>query len=475
MRSLPILATRLALAGGAVVVLIAVSWGLWSLTGVPERLGLRSEPAKDEGAHSHGDGHDHGEAEHEGHDHDAKGHDHSHAGHDEDNSLELSKQAQATIGLKIVPVKVGPFARTISVPGIVVERPGRSSIKVTAPLTGIVTRIYAIQGESLYPGSKLFELRLTHEELVQAQSDLLRYLGEHDVTRREVDRLERLTASGAVAGKERLDRQYEMHRLEATIQAQRQALALHGLTGEQVESIITTRSLFQTMSVVVPQPPEDVAGSDRTLQVQRLAVQQGQQVQAGEELCSLADYSELQIEGMAFERDADSLQRAAIDKAPIAAYFDTGEHRSPVSGLQLLYVSGQVDPDSRALHFYVRLPNERLPDVQTGEHQFTNWRFRPGQRLRMSVPVETWPDRIVLPVQAVVQEGPESFVFVQFGDHFDRRSVQVAYRDADHAVLDPTGGLKPGEMVAADGAQQLQLALKNKAGGAVDPHAGHNH
>ena len=30
-------------------------------------------------------------------------------------------------------------------------------------------------------------------------------------------------------------------------------------------------------------------------------------------------------------------------------------------------------------------------------------------------------------------------------------------------------------VVAFTGAHQLQMALKNKAGGGVDPHAGHNH
>jgi hypothetical protein len=30
-------------------------------------------------------------------------------------------------------------------------------------------------------------------------------------------------------------------------------------------------------------------------------------------------------------------------------------------------------------------------------------------------------------------------------------------------------------VVAANGAYQIHLALKNKSGGAIDPHAGHTH
>jgi len=35
--------------------------------------------------------------------------------------------------------------------------------------------------------------------------------------------------------------------------------------------------------------------------------------------------------------------------------------------------------------------------------------------------------------------------------------------------------LFPGDTIAMTAAQQLQLALKNKSGGAIDPHAGHTH
>jgi hypothetical protein len=41
--------------------------------------------------------------------------------------------------------------------------------------------------------------------------------------------------------------------------------------------------------------------------------------------------------------------------------------------------------------------------------------------------------------------------------------------------LPATVHLFPGDVVAQRGAHQMQMALKNKSGGGVDPHAGHNH
>ena len=95
--------------------------------------------------------------------------------------------------------------------------------------------------------------------------------------------------------------------------------------------------------------------------------------------------------------------------------------------------------------------------------------------MQLRVPVEQWKDRIVLPVDAVAQEGVETFVFLQNGDHFDRRPVHVEYRDQLWVVVANDGSLFPGDTVALTGAHQMQVALKNKAGGGVDPHAGHNH
>jgi hypothetical protein len=51
----------------------------------------------------------------------------------------------------------------------------------------------------------------------------------------------------------------------------------------------------------------------------------------------------------------------------------------------------------------------------------------------------------------------------------------VEHRDQKLAVIRNDGGVFPGEVIAGNGAFQLHLALKNKSGGAVDPHAGHNH
>ena len=191
----------------------------------------------------------------------------------------------------------------------------------------------------------------------------------------------------------------------------------------------------------------------------------------------LADHCELLIEGRAFEDDAKNLRNAVREGWNVSAKLLSGDEQvETVDGLKLLYLADHIDPESRAFHFYMRLPNEVVLDQKSANgRRFIEWRFKPGQRMELRVPVERWTDRIVLPVDAIVEEGAEMYVYRQNGEHFEQVPVHVEYRDRESVVVANNGSLFPGDIVAGQGAYQIHLSLKNKAGGGVDPHAGHQH
>lgn len=393
--------------------------------------------------------------------------------HDEAATVSLSVSAQENVGVQVAMVKLKPFERTITVPAMVVEQQGRSHVQIAAPLTGVVTRIYPTQGEAVAPGEPLFDLRLTHEEVVEAQGTFLQTAEELDVIQREIVRLEQVTADGAIAGKTLLERKYEQQKLEAMLRSQRQRLLLHGLSSSQVDDILAKRTLLDEMTVFVP-GKED---STPLLQVEEMKVDKGQHIRAGELLCVLADYSQLYIQGKAFEQDIAALDHAANEDWRVAAVVPANGHqRQVVPDLKILSLSNTVDPESRAFGFFVELPNKLIRDRRTSDgHRFCAWQFKPGQRLELLVPVERWSDRIVLPRDAVVEDGAESYVFEKVSGHFDRRPVRVEYRDQYSAVLANEGAITPGKTVVVAGAYQIHLAMKNRSGAAPDPHAGHNH
>jgi cobalt-zinc-cadmium efflux system membrane fusion protein len=457
--------------GIALAVLLVASLGAAVLTKdrwLPQlRSALGQEALHNSAATDEHVGHDHGDA-----------HNHGHEGHSESASIELSDKGLKNIGFEPYSIEPSAYERTLTLPAIVVERPGRSQVHVTAPLTGIVTTIHAVNGEAVEPGAPLFELRLTHEELVTAQRDYLTTQANLGIVEQEIARLEGL-GEGVIAGKRILEQEYEKQKLEVALLAEEQAMLLHGLSEEQITEVRQSRRLFRSLTVRAPALAD--AGSacqgPHLFTVQRLGVAKGEQVEVGHELAVLSDHCELHVEGQAFEDDASRIRTAADARKSVSARLLKGESPGAVvKGLEVLYVADQIDPESRALKVYLRLANQVAADRSGGDgKRFVEWRYKPGQRMQIGIPVETWENQLVLPATAVVDEGAEAYAYRQNGDHFDQVAVHVLYRDQDSLVIANDGALFPGDTIAGEGAYQMHLAIKNKAGGGVDPHAGHNH
>ncbi len=438
---------------------------------------------------------------------DEHSHDHGaavddHAGRDESTSLELSNQALRNLGLTgdgVGEVQLTTFSKSITVPALVVERPGRTRIEIGTPMNGVIVNIHAAAGEAVEPNQLLFEIRLTHEDLVRSQTEFVTTLGELDIETREINRLQDVATSGGVARKTLLEREYARDKLQSLVIVQQEALRLHGLSDAQVLKISKDRRLLRELKLYSPNadgtyPPELKLSrvfsptSSRTVSfamepeeppliLRELLVHRGQAVSAGEPLGTLVNYSELYIEGMAFEQDIAQLSAANDNDWKVTALFDEANGRTnEVPNLDVAYLDTEIDRASRTLKFFVGLPNQVTHEsAGDGDVRFVNWRYRPGQRLQLRVPVEQWEQQIVLPVDAVAREGAEYFVFQQNGSHFDRLPVHVKYRDQFSVVIANDGQLFPGDVVAMRNAHQMQMALKNKAGGGVDPHAGHSH
>ena len=400
---------------------------------------------------------------------------HNHAAHDDSNALELSDLARKNLGLKTGVVELTTYVKTVSIPAIVVERPGRSQVEITAPMTGIVTRVHPLEGEAIEPDQPLFDLRLTHEDLVTSQRDFLRSAEELDVVHREIARLESV-GEGVIAGRRLLEHQYEKQKIKAALHAQRQGLLLHGLDDQQIDQILDTRRLLQTLTVAAPSFEDgEHAELEHLFHVQKIRVKRGQYVAAGDSLGLLGDHCLLYVEGQAFEDDAQRLVAAARDGWSLSVSSITrGSAQADGQHLKILYVADQVDSDSRVLRFYLTLPNDLVRDERQQQRRFVAWKHRPGQRMEVKIPLgQPWENQIVLPPDAVVQEGAEAFVFEQNGDHFDRLSVHIVYRDKDAVVIESDGPLI-GSTLAISGAYQMHLAIKNKASGEVVSH-GHSH
>ena len=443
---------------------------------------------------------------------------------DEEPHIPLTKQAFDTLGLRLASVAIKDYQKTAIVPAEVVEFPGVSNRHLTAPVGGEVTAIGAQLGASVRPGDPLFEIRITDERVLDAQLMLVESITRREIIEKELRRIEPLTESGAVRGRQRIDLEYELEQLQTTISLKRDELLVRGLTIDQVERLVDTKQLLRTVSVSASRVDDnsfragadnrsghvravawEEAPNDDEMCVERLAVEPGQTVERGQLLCDLALHQRLYLKGHAFEVDLPALVRLAQEGGALSAEFGhrQGAAHSSVHhehGLMLRYVANEVEADTLAYPFYVPLDNEVLYEsTDESGYRYRTWRHTVGQRAHLLLPTTVIEGQIPLPIDAVMIDGPNAFVFVEHeehgsdGDHYGTHETEMApedheedvfielepvpvtvlHKDSQSVVISSDGLLHEGDQIAMNGAHQLYQALHADSGGGHDHH--HHH
>ncbi len=152
--------------------------------------------------------------------------------------LEVGEQARKNLQLVVKAVRPTDYWRTISIPGVVADRPGISDRGVTSPAIGVVSEIHAYPGDTVRPKQRLVTLRLFSEYLQAAQTQLFKASQEARLVQQQLDRLSEVANAGAVSGGRLIDIRNELQRQQTIIQASKQELLNRGLTPEHISSII---------------------------------------------------------------------------------------------------------------------------------------------------------------------------------------------------------------------------------------------
>jgi multidrug efflux pump subunit AcrA (membrane-fusion protein) len=398
--------------------------------------------------------------------------------------LKMTPQARKNLGLVAKSAKPQTYWRTIQVPGAVVDRPGRSDRGVTSPAVGAVVQIHAFPGDTVKPGDRLFTLRVFSEYLQNTQSELFKATRETELVKEQRARLAEAAKSGAIPEVKIIELDQQLRRQAASIQSYRQDLLTRGLSPDQIAAV-TEGKFVSTIDIVAP-PPVDAEKQPPKIQqtslqlidnrveglayeVQELKVELGQQVQAGQLLSMLANHHSLYIEGHAFKQEAPFLEKAAQNGWPIEVEFaedDSTSWPSLDQTFHIRHLANSIDTTTRTFDFFIPLTNQSRGYKKDGQ-TFVVWRFRPGQRVRLHVPVEELKNAIVLPSAAIVREGPEAYVFRQNGDLFNRIPVHVLHEDRTSVVLANDGSVTSGSYLAQNGAASLNRVLKAQAAAGI--------
>jgi multidrug efflux pump subunit AcrA (membrane-fusion protein) len=241
--------------------------------------------------------------------------------------------------------------------------------------------------------------------------------------------------------------------------------------GHSLQEIRTLHAQNALAPVVDIQAP--VLGEE-SWDVGEVLVRPTERVAAGTRLATLVDSRELLIKAEPVGGETAAILKAYEAGREIEAVPAVEGDGPKLSGLKIAYLSSD-EHSGMVAHLHVKNALLRVTD-EGSRGTFRSWRLRSGQRYILRIPREVFAEVFALPGDAVVDDGPDKVVFVQDGDTFEPRKVVVLYQDHDSVVLDGKhSDLFPGDMVVKRGAFALSMALKSGTGGAVDPHAGHNH
>lgn len=414
------------------------------------------------------------------------------AAHAHDDEIMLSDQALKNIGLNestIITLQKGEFFETTTYPGIVTARTGRSEVEISSPAGGTITRIYFEPGEALAPNAPLFDIDLTNEEMIDAQTQLISLYQKLEIVESELERLGEIAKD--VAPKALRDAKFQKLEVETEIANTRNKLLLYGLTDEAIDRAIrgengiirlltvhvpdvTDEQIVSFHSVTTPSGEkimphaiaENVDSTTTSLQLLQIDVEKGMRVASGQTLGRIADYSRLYIQGNAFAYDITMLNESLKGSCAVSAIFDGhGGDKLVADNLCLRSVGNLVDSTNRTLTFLVDLPNERLDDNSA----FVQWLYKPGQRCELRIGTESIDDCFVVPNTAVVREGAESYVFrlagVEQGKKiWQKTPVHVVTQNRDSAAIENDGAIAVGQQIAGVGASQMLIALNTGSG-----------
>lgn len=338
------------------------------------------------------------------------------------NQVRLSPEAIERGRIEIGPVSTQPFRQTLEATGRLAINEDAAA-RVGTIVTGRVTRVLATVGDFVKKGQALIYIH--SHELLDARANAAK--AQAAVTEREktlayakaeLDRADRLLAAKAVSKREQAQAAANVTAATAELEQARAELAR---SSEWLEHLSVPHDSHEDIVIYAP-----ISGV-----VLKRNVTLGTVVNEASDLMSIANLETLWAIAEAPQQQAASARVGQQVEIKVSTF---GDRR--FTG-RVVYIGETLNPETRTAQVRCLVHNAR------GD-------LKPEMYATISIASEKEENVLAAPGEAVIEMQGERVVFVALGEGlFEKRPVQTGRQQ--NAMIEVTGGLRPGERVVTRG------------------------
>ncbi len=353
--------------------------------------------------------------------------------------LVVSVTDEQAVNYKTGPVQLTEMA-------VVQEHPGRIEANETlvnrigASVTGRVTAVLAELGDEVKAGQTLAQV--SSPELTTLQLAFLRANANQSMAERGVDRARQLIQADVIGSAELQRRETELSISRAELRASEDQLRLIGLPATAIEKLRTQGILHSEAALT-----SRLGG----VVIER-KVSQGQVVQPGDQLFTVANLSNVWVVGALPEQAARSVQKGQSVEIEVPAIDQTFRAK-------VVFVSDTIQPETRTVAIRTQVDNAKR---ELKPQMLANLRIS-GVTKKVAV----------VPATALVRENDRDHVFVKtMLNTF--RLTPVELGAAVNGMRPVIKGLTAGQTIIIDGGfhlnnDRVQRLLTSNSGSSSSP------
>jgi cobalt-zinc-cadmium efflux system membrane fusion protein len=343
-----------------------------------------------------------------------------------EQTIHLTEAVEKQINVKTAPVKPGPVKSTLKAMGHVLCPNDQKAI-IGFAFSARIVKLHTAVGQWVEKGHPLVTLEC--EEMGNAQSAYVQALTDYELSKLDFDREERLFKKDIGAKKEYLGTKAKYQVSLAALKAAEKKLAVMGLSKKQIDEISKTKNVTPRVTLNSP-----IAG-----RVVKNEAVPGAVIDASTGIMVVMDLGCLWIDAEIYEKDLSKVKKGQDVEIVVPAYPKEHFHG------QIHYIGDVVNSETRTITVRTQVDNK-------------DFRLKPGMFADINIMTDHKEEALIIPKEALLDDGDKKIVFVHEHDHYTLRTVEIGARyNGDVEIIQ---GLKLGELVVVEGNYQLKSRLQ---------------